>query len=96
MTESKRTPQEYATWADVLKGLAVLAVVVVFVHIGRQDTTIIQEQQKKQKAEKILDSLVTDSLSKTTEYQNAIQATRAKEQKENEIRHYFDLIQKSY
>ena len=84
MTGSKRTPQEYATWADVLKGLAVLAlaVVAVFVKIARQDKITTQEMQKNQKAKKELDSLVKDSLSNTIEYQNAVR--------------YFDSIQKSH
>lgn len=80
MTKSKKTSQEYATWADVLKGLAALAVVALFVQIGLHDGTKVQEMQKNQ--EKALDSLDKDSLSKTTECQNAVR--------------YLDSIQKSH
>lgn len=96
MTESKKTPQQNATWADVLKGFAALVAVAFFVQIGLHDDTKIQEMQKNYNTKKTLDSLVKDSLSKTIEYQNAVDATKIKEQKENEIRQYFDSIQKSH
>ena len=94
MAAQEKEPK--ATWGDVLKGLGVVAVVILFLHIAKKENNNLQYTQKAQQAQKTVDSLVQDSLSKTIEYRNAVRADRLKEQKRNQIWQYFDSIQKTY
>jgi len=85
------TEEEKATWGDLLKLIAVVGAISIFMCIYIKDD---RKNTKAKETQATVDARTQDSLSKTVEYQNALRASQELENKRTEIRRYFEEKQK--
>ena len=81
------TEEEKATWGDLLKLIAIVGVISIFMYIYIKDD---RKTTKAKETQTTIDARTQDSLLRTVEYQNVVRASQELENKRAEIHRYFE------
>ena len=87
MSNQKYVGTEKATWGDLLKLIAIVGVISIFMYIYIKDN---RKTTKAKETQATIDARTQDSLLKTVEYQNVVRANQELENKRAEIYRYFE------